>query len=123
MAQHCAIYDKLNCQPNLQDIIKQFYYDNICKENQRKNHAEVIDILNYCFKNVREHQQLYHQVVDEDYILEFMLEEGNYYELTEKNKFYGFKNTIEFFYGDDWLEYREYAYDDYYRLCYVNGYD
>ena len=117
------VYDMLNLQPNIQDIIKQFYYDSICKENQRKNHGEVVDILNYCFKNVREHQQLFHQVVDEDYILEFMLEEGNYYELTEKNKIYGFKNTIEFFYGDDWLEYREYAYDDYYRLCYVNGSD
>ena len=111
----------LNLQPNIQDIIKQFYYDSICKENQRKNHGEVVDILNYCFKNVREHQKLFSVVTDENSILEFMLEEGNYYELTKKNKIYGFKNTIEIFYGSAWLDYYEYAYGEYDKLCYVDG--
>tara|TARA_B100001094_G_C18182862_1_gene801954 strand:- start:491 stop:808 length:318 start_codon:yes stop_codon:yes gene_type:complete len=48
MTQHqfCKIYDKLNNQPHIQQIIKIHYYLSINKQQQKQNHIEVLQKLN-----------------------------------------------------------------------------
>ena len=40
------IYDKLNQQPNIQDIIKHFYYTSLIDEQTNKNRNDLLKQLN-----------------------------------------------------------------------------
>tara|TARA_B100000902_G_scaffold144944_1_gene142240 strand:+ start:106 stop:492 length:387 start_codon:yes stop_codon:yes gene_type:complete len=122
-SKFAVIYDRLNSQPDLQEIIKEKYYDTVLRENrekQQENHREVVDILNYSFSNVRQHQLALSNQVNENEIIVFLKEGGHYYEVIGPNKLYGYRRAIEQFYGDDWEDYFEYEYGDYNA---VNGDD
>jgi hypothetical protein len=72
------IYDMLNEQPHLQEIIRQSYYDDVLREESKENKSRVIDQLNYVFKNVRIHQIELFGDSDEEYILGTMKEFGGF---------------------------------------------
>ena len=114
-----AIYDRLNSQPHIQAIIRNKYYETVLGEKRQEDHREVIDILNYAFANVREHQLAQMNDTDENEIIEWLRESGHYYEVIGPNKLYGYRRAIEQFYGDDWADYYEYEFGDYNA---VNGY-
>ena len=114
-----AIYDRLNSQPHIQEIIRNKYYETVLGEKRQEDHREVIDILNYSFANVRQHMTAHWNEVDENEIIEFLREWGNYYQVIAPNKLYGYMGAIEQFYGDDFLDYFSYEYGDYNQ---VNGY-
>ena len=114
------VYDMLNLQPDLQELIKYFYYESIIQENRRKNYKSVIDNLDSAFTNCRQHMQLKLGVCDEDYIINFMIEE--YYSAGEKRGFYcqgydeiSLRRVFNNFYGAEWLDYyyQEYLVLDY----------
>tara|TARA_B100001094_G_C17800726_1_gene609002 strand:- start:223 stop:594 length:372 start_codon:yes stop_codon:yes gene_type:complete len=114
-----AIYDRLNSQPHIQEIIRNNYYDTLLGEKRQEDHREVIDILNYAFANVREHMTAHWNEVNENEMGEFLREAGHYYEVIGPNKLYGYRRAIEQFYGDDFMDYFSYEYADYNG---VNGY-
>ena len=109
------IYDNLNSQPHLQEIIKNFYYDELLKEEEKKNKFHVIDTLNYAFNNARRHQEQIYDTIDENYFLRF-IRHSVFYEIIGKNKFgpiiYGFKGILQNYYGDDFNDYFKYEYGD-----------
>ena len=47
--KYLDIYDKLNNQPHLQEIIRNYYYDDILNEQARHAKFHVLDTLNYAF--------------------------------------------------------------------------
>jgi len=121
-SKFAVIYDRLNSQPHIQEIIRKKYYDTllgVLGEKQQENHREVVDILNYSFANVRQHQLAQTNEIYENEIIEFLRVAGNYYEVIAPNKLYGYRRAIEQFYGDDWEDYYNYEYADYNG---VNGY-
>jgi len=119
-----AIYDRLNSQPHLQDIIKQSYYDAVLTVQRAHDLWHVNQTLSYVFNNVRTHQEEIYGFHDETDILRFMKQ---YYEIFGNNKFgpilYGFKGVIEHFYGEDFVSFYDkysdseddldYYYDDF----------
>ena len=110
------IYDRLEGQPYLQDIIKEHYYEPILRDlrdeaNDAKFH--LLDTLNYAFKNARQHQQEIYGRDDEDYLLQFM-RNSMFYEVIRNGKYgvqiYGWHGIIEQYYGNDFNDYFEYEY-------------
>ena len=102
------IYDRLNGQPHLQDIIKQHYYEDILRDEAKEAKFHVLDTLNYAFKNARIHQEEIYGRTLERTFLTFM-KHSLFYQVVGHNKFgpiiYGFKRIIEQFYGNDWSDY------------------
>tara|TARA_B100001094_G_C18139997_1_gene777278 strand:+ start:725 stop:1090 length:366 start_codon:yes stop_codon:yes gene_type:complete len=114
----CAnIYNKLNKQPHLQEIIRNYYYDGILNDQAKDAKFHVLDTLNYAFKNARTHQkQIYGWIEDENYFLRF-IRHSVFYEVIRNGKLgpqiYGFRGIIEQYYGNDWNDYYNYEYDEY----------
>lgn len=121
-----SIYDKLNEQPHLQEIIRNYYYDGILKDEAKDGKFHVLDTLNYAYGNVRQHQEEIYGRVEEKDFLRF-IKHSVFYEVIGNNKFgkviYGFKRIIEQYYGSDWQEYYNYEYLDYSDSEEMNGYD
>ena len=110
-----SIYDKLNEQPHLQEIIRNYYYDGILKDEAKDAKFHVLDTLNYAFKNARTHQkQIYGWIEDENCFLRF-IRHSYFYQVIGNNKFgkviYGFRGIIEEYYGNDWNDYYNYEYE------------
>ena len=121
-----SIYDKLNEQPHLQEIIRNYYYDGILKDEAKDAKFHVLDTLNYAYGNVRQHQEEIYGCADEEDFLRFIMH-SVFYEVIGNNKFgkviYGFKRIIEQYYGSDWEEYYNYEYLDYSDSEEMNGYE
>ena len=94
MSEFCDIYDRLNEQPHLQEIIRQKYYWTILGEEQKENHREVVDILNYTFCNVRRHHLGHWAEVNEKEIWEWLKEAANYFEVNVDKANVGFRWSI-----------------------------
>ena len=110
------IYDKLEGQQHLQDIIKEHYYEAILRDlrdEAKEAKFHVLDTLNYAFKNARIHQEEIYGRTLERTLLTFM-KHCLFYQVIGHNKFgpiiYGFKGILEQFYGNDWEEYYQYEY-------------
>jgi len=107
------IYDKLEEQPHLQDIIKQHYYEDILRDEAKDAKFHLLDTLNYAFRNAREHQEEIHGYIDEDYLLKFM-RRSVFYEVIGNGKLgpviYGWHGIIDKYYGNYWQDYYEYEY-------------
>ena len=97
------IYDLLNDQPHLQELIRDFYY----KQMAKANYKLVIGQLDSAFKNCRQHMVEVIGECDEDEIIDFMVTNapGAYNKCNLNYVFNGF-------YGDDWQEYYSYEYLD-----------
>ena len=113
------IYDRLNAQPQLQEIIKSHYYAEILRDQAKENNVHVIDQLNYAYSNAKKHQKELYGGPDDDNMLDFMKENGNFSEIIRttnegKNIKYGLKGVFNDFYGNSWVEfyYWEYLYND-----------
>jgi len=113
------IYDRLNEQPQLQEIIKSHYYAEILRDQAKENNVHVIDQLNYAYSNAKKHQKELYGGPDDDNMLDFMKENGNFSEIIRttnegKNIKYGLKGVFNDFYGNSWVEfyYWEYLYND-----------
>lgn len=111
------IYDKLEGQQHLQDIIQQHYYEDILRDlrdEAKDAKFHLLDTLNYAFKNARQHQEHIYGCNDEDYLLKFM-RHSMFYEVIRNDKFgpiiYGWHGIIEQYYGNDWEEYYKFEYD------------
>ena len=105
------IYDRLQGQQHLQDIIKEHYYEAILRDlrdEAKEAKFHVLDTLNYAFKNVRIHQEEIYGRTLERTLLTFM-KHSLFYQVIGHNKFgkiiYGFRGIIEQFYGNDWSDY------------------
>ena len=107
------IYDRLQGQPHLQDIIKQHYYEDILRDEAKDAKFHLLDTLNYAFKNARQHQQEIYGRDDEDYLLQFM-RNSMFYEVIRNGKrgpiIYGWHGIIDKYYGNDWENYFEYEF-------------
>jgi hypothetical protein len=110
------IYDRLNDQPHLQDIIKQHCYEAILKEEAKEAKFHVLDTLNYAFKNARIHQEEIYGRTLEKTMLTFM-KHSMFYQVVRNGKhgpqIYGWHGIIEYFYGDDWNDYYNQHYYSY----------
>ena len=112
--KYLDIYDKLNNQPHLQEIIRNYYYDDILNEQARHAKFHVLDTLNYAFNNAITHQkQIYGWIEDENCFLRF-IRPPVFYEVIRYGKLgeqiYGFRGIIEQYYGNDWIDYYSYEY-------------
>ena len=65
-SQFADIYDRLNNQPHLQEIIKQKYYESVLTVQRAHDLFQVNDTLSYAFNNVRTHQEEVYGSKNED---------------------------------------------------------
>ena len=114
-----SIYDRLNEQPHLQEIIRNYYYGEILRDEAKENNVHVIDQLNYAYSNAKQHQKELYGSPDDDYMVQFMKENANFSEIIRttkkgKNIKYGLKGVFNEFYGNAWQDYYywEYLYID-----------
>ena len=126
-SQFADIYDRLNNQPHLQEIIKQKYYESVLTVQRAHDLFQVNDTLSYAFNNVRKHQEEVYGCEDEADILRFM-KDSVFYEIVGNNKFgpirYGFKGVIEDFYGSEFVSfYDKYSDSEDDLEYYENDYD
>lgn len=127
--QFADIYDRLNNQPHLQEIIRQYYYNDLLNLQRKHDLWQVNDTLSYAFNNARKHQEEVYGfgcADQNDNLLRFM-KNSVFYEIVGNNKFgpirYGFKGVIEHFYGEDFVSFYDkysdseddldYYYDDF----------
>ena len=120
------IYDRLNNQPHLQEIIKQNYYESVLTVQRAHDLWQVNDTLSYAFNNVRTHQEEVYGCADQNEFLRFM-KHSVFYEIVGNNKFgpirYGFKGVIEHFYGEDFVSFYDKYSDSEDDLDYYEDYD
>ena len=120
------IYDRLNNQPHLQEIIKQNYYESVLTVQRKHDLWQVNDTLSYAFNNVRTHQEEVYGCADQNEFLRFM-KHSVFYEIVGNNKFgpirYGFKGVIEHFYGEDFVSFYDKYSDSEDDLDYYEDYD
>ena len=101
------IYDLLNDQSELQELIRYYYYVSLIPEQRVKaNHKLVIGELDRAFTNCRLHMVEVIGEYDEDGIIDFMVTMAP----VAYNKC-DFKYVFKF-YGDDWHDYYSYEYLD-----------
>lgn len=105
------IYDLLNDQPHLQELIRDSYYklirDSYYKQMAKANHNLAIGELDRAFTNCRQHMVEVIGEYDEDGIIDFMVTSA----AVAYNRC-DFKYVFRGFYGKDWYDYYSYEYLD-----------
>ena len=99
------IYDLLNDQPDLQKLVKYYYYVSLIPEQRQHNHKLAIGELDRAFTNCRQHMQEMLGGSDEDDIIDFMVASAP----VAYNKC-SFKYVFNDFYGEDWADYYYHEY-------------
>ena len=101
------IYDLLNDQPHLQELIRDSYYKQMAKANHKQmakaNHKLAIGELDRAFTNCRLHMVEVIGEYDEDGIIDFMVTSAYNSD---------FRYVFRGFYGKDWYDYYSYEYLD-----------